>query len=751
MRSDHTVSTIHLRLSGKVQGVGFRPHIYRIATELGITGWARNLRGEVEIMASGTEQATALFMRRLIKEAPAVASPRISQRNETDSARLTATARFAILDSIHEEGENIHLPCDLDCCPRCLNELNDPTNRRYRYPFINCAECGPRYTAIIQLPYDRASTSMASFPRCAQCEKEYRNPADRRFHTEAISCSTCGPQLTFVAGNTRLNGTAGALIKTEQLLRAGKSIAIKGIGGYHLLCAASSDAAVARLRRQKGRPDKPLAVMFRNIDAVRRELLCDEITTALLCERSRPIVLCEKKGDTTLSTLVAPGLNQIGALLPYSPLHQLILNSADTALVVTSANISGEPVITEGDELEARSGDIADAFLHHDRPIIHSADDSLFQIIDKKPRPLRLGRGHAPLELTLPVTLDRPLLAVGGQMKNSIALAWDNRIVLSPHIGELDSPRSADLFRKTIDSLQRHYAVSAEGVICDAHPDHFSHRWAADNSLPVTRVYHHHAHASAIAAEQAFEESSLVFTWDGTGLGSDGTLWGGDALLGRPGMWQRVATMRPFRLPGGERTAREVWRCAASLCWHAGEAWANHPQAALLLSAWKKGINAPFTSSVGRLFDGAASLLGLIDHTTFEGQAAMLLQASAENSPPPSAAPLPSTANSEGVLVSDWQPLLIPLQNQNKTVAQRAALFHSVLAHTICELAVEIRQQHGPFIVGLNGGVFQNRHLAEEAIALLEEQGFKVILPQQLLCNDGALCYGQIIEAAAQR
>ncbi len=751
MRSDHTVSTIHLRLSGKVQGVGFRPHIYRIATELGITGWARNLRGEVEIMASGTEQATTLFMRRLIKEAPAVASPRISQRNEIDSARLAATARFAILDSIHEEGEKIHLPCDLDCCPRCLNELNDPTNRRYRYPFINCAECGPRYTAITQLPYDRASTSMASFPRCAQCEKEYRDPADRRFHTEAISCPTCGPQLTFVAGNSRLNDTAGALIKTEQLLRAGKSIAIKGIGGYHLLCAASSDAAVARLRRQKGRPDKPLAVMFRNVDAVRRELLCDEISTALLCERSRPIVLCEKRGDTTLSTLIAPGLNQIGALLPYSPLHQLILNSADTPLVVTSANISGEPVITEGDELEARSGDIADAFLHHDRPIIHSADDSLFQIIDKKPRPLRLGRGHAPLELTLPVTLDKPLLAVGGQMKNSIALAWDNRIVLSPHIGELDSPRSADLFRKTIDSLQHHYAVSAEGVICDAHPDYFSHRWAADNSLPVTWVYHHHAHASAIAAEQAIEESSLVFTWDGTGLGSDGTLWGGDALLGRPGMWQRVATMRPFRLPGGERTAREAWRCAASLCWHAGEAWANHPQAALLLSAWKKGINAPFTSSVGRLFDGAASLLGLIDHTTFEGQAAMLLQASAENSPPSSAVPLPSTTNSEGVLVSDWQPLLIPLQNQNKTVAQRAALFHSVLAHTICELAVEIRQQHGPFIVGLNGGVFQNRRLAEEAIALLEQHDFKVILPQQLPCNDGALCYGQIIEAATQR
>ncbi len=622
------IQTIHLRLAGGVQGVGFRPHVYRIATQLGIDGWVRNQRGEVEILASGQSDTIELFLRLLIDTAPTTASPQIIHR-QTIELPATSFSGFSIIDSSQNEHTNIHLPLDLDCCQHCLDELNDPHNRRYRYPFISCTQCGPRYTAITQLPYDRINTNMNEFPPCARCEKEYNDPNDRRFHAEAIACAECGPQLTFVEKENQYSDNRAVLQQTHAALLAGKIVAVKGIGGYHLLCAADNDGAIARLRARKGRPDKPLAVMFSNLDAARHELIVDEVAAALLCDRSHPIVLCQKRAETSLSSLIAAGLNHIGALLPYSPLHHLILSDFDKPLIATSANISGEPVLTEADEAETRLSDIADAFLHHNRSITHTADDSLFQVIKQRPRPVRPGRGHAPLELSLPFTVDRPLLAVGGQMKNIIALAWDERIVISPHIGELKSPRTAELFKQTIESLQSHYHVIAEDVVCDAHPNYYSHRWANTCGLKLTQVYHHHAHASALGGEYNLQGNSLIFTWDGAGLGTDDTLWGGEALLGRPGQWQRVATLRPFLLPGGERAAREPWRCAAALCWQAGEQWDVHPQAALLYHAWQKGINAPQTSSIGRLFDGAASLLGLIDHATFDGQAAMLLQAAA--------------------------------------------------------------------------------------------------------------------------
>jgi len=751
---DNAVNTIHLRIGGYVQGVGFRPHVYRIATQLGIGGWVRNLRGEVEIVASGQSGMIDDFIQQLIDKAPQIASPRIIAQTTINPVGPLFSPNngdqlFTIIDSIEDNHTNIHLPLDLDCCSECLSELNNPSNRRYRYPFISCTQCGPRYTAITQLPYDRVNTNMREFPRCAQCEAEYNDPDNRRFHAEAISCPACGPQLTFIEDNKQTLDSS-VLQKAVNALQRGRVVAVKGIGGYHLLCAANNDEAIKRLRTRKGRPDKPLAVMFSNLAAVQRELIIDKTAITLLCDRSRPIVLCDKQVTTTLSPLIAPGINRIGALLPYSPLHQLILDDFGKPVIATSANISGEPVMLDATEVEKRLGHIADAFLHHNRTITHAADDSLFQIINNRPRPLRPGRGHTPLELTLPITLDRPLLAVGGQMKNTIALAWENRIVISSHIGELESPRSIERFKSTIKSLQQHYGISAEAVICDAHPGYHSSRWASACGLSKTDVYHHHAHASAVMGEYNLKSQSLIFTWDGSGLGEDGSLWGGEALLGQPGQWQRVASMRPFRLPGGEAAAREPWRCAASLCWQSDEPWDNHPQATLLHEMWEKGINTPTTSSVGRLFDSAAALLGLIKRTSFEGQAAMLLQASAETIAIKNPAPLPSSVNSDGILISDWQPLLKRLRDTQQTVAERAACFHSTLASTLCDQALQLRQQQGDFVVGLTGGVFQNRRLSEQTITLLEQQGFRVYLPQQLPCNDAALCYGQIIEAAAR-
>ncbi len=742
-----TITTLQLYLTGKVQGVGFRPHVYRIASTLGIKGWVRNRRGEVEILACGTNDDIDQFVQRLIDDAPAVASPHISQQHYLGYKAAALTDRFTIIDSTVEMFDEVYLPLDLDCCPACLSELNDIDNRRYRYPFISCAQCGPRFTAISQLPYDRTNTNMVDFPRCAQCESEYHNPADRRFHAEAVACPDCGPSLTFVENDNHTS--TATLEKTCKTLLAGKIVAVKGIGGYHLMCLADDDAAVSRLRVRKGRPDKPLAVMFKDIETVRQALSIDVTTSKLLQSRSGPIVLCHPQKKTMLSPLISPGLNRLGVLLPYSPLHHLILAGVSRPLITTSANISGEPVMISADEVEARLSGIADAFLHHNRKIFHVADDSVFQLINQKPRPLRLGRGHAPLTLTLPMAVKKPLLAVGGQMKNTIALAWNDHIIVSPHIGELDSPLGIELFKQTIQTLQQHCNVEAKTIVCDTHHQYRSHRWAQQSGLPLMAVHHHHAHAAAVHAECSMKGKSLIFTWDGSGLGEDGTLWGGEALLGNPGEWQRVATFQPFRLPGGEQAAREPWRCAASLCWHSGETWNNHPQAALLYSAWQKELNTPLTSSVGRLFDAAASLLGLIDHSTFEGQAAMLLQTLAEGATVNQTTALPFSIDDNGVLVSDWQPLLSQLRNQQQSASQRAINFHSTLAHTLCDQALQLRQQHGRFSVGLNGGVFQNQLLAEQAIALLEQAGFQVYLPQQLPCNDAALCYGQIIEAAA--
>ena len=419
--------------------------------------------------------------------------------------------------------------------------MRDKTQRRYRYPFINCTQCGPRYTLIERLPYDRPNTSMATFALCSDCRKEYENPVDRRFHAQPLACPACGPSLSFrQPGSTDINDNEAAISATIAALRSGLIVAVKGIGGYHLLCSATSEAIVLKLRQRKHRAFKPLAVMLPwsgddGLDVVRfyADGTADEL--ALLTDPMRPIVLMKKHPNTDLADSVAPGMNEIGIMLPYSPLHHLLLEEYAAPLIATSANISGEPVFTEAEQVESRLGHIADAFLHHNRPILRPADDSVYRVIADKAQPIRLGRGSAPLEFTLPFSLSNPLLAVGGQMKNTIALAWNNRVVISPHIGDLGSPRSQQVFEQTIADLTRLYGVTVEHCVCDAHPDYSASRWAERSGFKVHKVFHHHAHASALAAEHDIREPMLVFTWDGTGYGEDGTIWGGEGLFGASG------------------------------------------------------------------------------------------------------------------------------------------------------------------------------------------------------------------------
>jgi hydrogenase maturation protein HypF len=743
---DRSLQARRWLVAGRVQGVGFRPFVFGLASHFGLAGLVQNLAGQVLIEAEGAPAALDAFAAALIVEAPPLARPHILS-HETITPR--GLKHFEIVASSADAEADIHVPPDYFLCEDCRREMHDPRDRRYRYPFINCTQCGPRYTLITRLPYDRPNTTMAAFALCPACRAEYENPLDHRFHAEPVACPVCGPQLDFVSPNSSVQGDA-ALDACITALRNGEIVAVKGIGGYHLLCDASNASAIAHLRANKPRPHKPLALMFPwvgedGLDALRQELQIDSVAQTALCDPARPIVLLPKHADATLPDAIAPGLNEIGVMLPYSPLHHLLLDGLGKPVVATSANISGEPVLTENLAVEKRLAHVTQFFLHHNRPIARPADDTVLRIIGGKPRLIRAGRGTAPIEFDLPHALAQPVLAVGGHMKNAIALGWGRRAILAPHIGDLDAPRSLAVFEQVIADLQTLYGVMPQIIACDAHPHYASSRWAVRQGLPVRRVWHHHAHASALALEQGVDRTWLTFAWDGVGLGEDGTLWGGETLHGCPGAWRRMASMRPFRLPGGDSAGREPWRAAAALCWELGLDWLpSVSDASLLKSAWQHGLNAPQTSAVGRLFDGAASLLGLVDAASFEGQGPMYLEAIAAGEC--EAIGLPLGEDASGLLIADWAPLIHALLDRGISVAQRAMLFHLSIARLIVDQARHIHARTPFDVIGLTGGVFQNKLLSDLAVAQLTAAGFEVHLPEQAPCNDGGIALGQLVE-----
>ena len=762
-------------ITGQVQGVGFRPFVYRLAHALDLNGWVRNRLGEVEIHAEGATENLNRFARELLSAAPSIARPQIEAEAVVAVAGLD---RFEILASATAERPRIHVPPDYFACPDCLNEVDDPQDRRFGYPFTNCTQCGPRYTLIERLPYDRANTSMAAFELCADCRQEYEDPLNRRFHAEPVACPQCGPQLSYSAGGATVEETSASLAATVAALHAGKVVAIKGVGGYHLVCDARNVAAVAALRARKPRPAKPLAVMFPDEDRLDRYVELDDSERVLLRSPMRPIVLGRKRdveleavgagdvvGDRSplspaplpvgergshpsspgLAMNIAPQLAEIGAVLPYSPLHHLLCRAFGGPLVATSGNLSGEPVLTDNAETQDRLAHVADAFLHHNRPIVRPADDPVYRTIAGKLRPLRLGRGGAPLELRLPRSLDRPTLAVGGHMKLTVCLAWDDRAVVSPHIGEMGTPRSLAVFEQVVADLQRLYGVRVEQLVCDAHPGYTTTRWARAQRLPLRSVWHHHAHAGALAGELGGDGDWLIFTWDGTGLGEDGTLWGGETLHGSPGHWQRVAQLRPFRLPGGDKAGREPWRSAAAVCWETDTPFAmDQPHLDLLREAWRRGINSPQSSAAGRLFDAAASLTGVLHSGSFEGQGPMYLEALAQGEG--SATELPLVRNDSNLWQTDWSPLIPQLQDVSASPARRAADFHASLARAIRRQAERLASEYPFRRVGLTGGVFQNARLAALACDELEAAGFRTAIPERLPCNDAGISFGQIVE-----
>ena len=738
------VVCFHILMTGFVQGVGFRPFVYQLANELKIKGYVSNNAGQVSIAAESSKETLELFFERLICQAPLNAKPIIQSINEVS---LTNFEDFSINESSELKSSDIHILADLPVCSECVDELFNENNRRYHYPFINCTQCGPRNSIITSLPYDRKNTSMQSFKLCPECEVEYLSQNDRRFHAEPIACDICGPTLNFVDNDKNIIDNVAALEACINSLNKGLTVAVKGIGGYHLMCDATSANAIDLLRIRKKRPDKPLAILLESsqlenyVDVAEEEVL-------LLEQNCRPIVLLKRNSSESLPNNLAPNINRLGVMLPSTPLQYLLCHYFKKPLVATSANISGEPIITTNKDAVKKLIHLCDAYLHNDRDIVRPADDPVMMHNGFEAQLLRTGRGLSPTEFTLPFTLDRPLLAVGGHIKNTIALAWKNRMVISSNNGDLSSLRGYQTFQQAIKDLQNLYLVNAEVVICDAHPEYASTRWANESGLPIVKTFHHHAHASSLTLESPGKDKWLVFSWDGIGLGEDETLWGGEAFIGSPSNWKRVSSFKIFKLPGGEKTSREAWRVAASLNWHSGIDINNESleQAKLdeLKIMWEKNVNSPKSSAAGRLFSAAASLLGLVDSESFEGHGPMLLEALAETSQA-EAVILPITKEGDVDRI-DWRPLIIMINDKSLSKSYRARCFHETLAQCISEISIKYSNKYESLMVGLSGGVFQNQLLVSLIRQRLNNKNINIVMPESIPVNDGGLCAGQIIE-----
>jgi len=731
---------IELRLRGAVQGVGFRPFIYRTALRLGLCGYVVNDPSGVTIEAEGNREDLDRFLQNIENDSPPLV--KILQQNISYSPPAGYNS-FEIRRS--EEGGDrkaILIP-DLSTCRACTEELLDPKNRRYRYPFINCTDCGPRYTLIEALPYDRARTTMKQFTLCPDCRREYEDPGNRRFHAEPNACPVCGPQVRLMdpAGREIAAGSE-AIDRLLSEIRRGRIAAVKGIGGFHLVCDADRKETVDLLRKRKGRSSKPFAVMFQDLDQLRRYADPTKAEAALLSSPERPVVLIRKrKGQLSA---VSPGLETVGAFFPYSPLHAILLSALPFPIVATSGNLSEEPIVKGNREALERLAPLTDLLLLHNRPIHRRCDDSVTKVIGGKPRLLRRARGFAATPVILPIKRKEKILAVGGHLKNTFALAFEDQAILSPHIGDLETPEGLDHFKTALADLSRIYDFTPDRIVHDLHPGYATTRWAeGQTGIETAPLQHHYAHILSCMAEHGLTEEVTGIAWDGAGYGPDGTVWGGEVFRCTPIDSKRIFHFRPFPLLGGERAVQEPRRVALALLLDLyGEKalsldlpplTAFRPEELpILAKAGKKGINAPLTSSAGRLFDGAASLLDIVQILNYEAEGAMKI----EDRVLPGIEGFYSYRIQEGMI--DWRPLIDDLIHDEERQKAPARFIH-----TLAQIIVDCARRADREKVCLSGGVFQNRPLTEQAETLLHQEGFSVFTQSRVPCNDGGISLGQ--------
>lgn len=729
-----TARRVRVRVRGQVQGVGFRPFVYHLARRRGLRGYVLNDAEGVLVEAEG--EGLDGFLAALAAEAPPLACITAIEAEAVPSGPPSgAGPAFTIRENgAGGKGVATAIGPDAATCPLCLAELFDPAGRRYRYPFLNCTRCGPRYTITRRLPYDRASTSMAGFPLCPDCAREFADPGDRRFHAQPIACPVCGPRLSMPAEDIQARLLAGGIV------------AVKGIGGFHLACDARNEAAVAALRRRKRREEKPFAVMAADLDSVRGLVLCDAAEASVLESPARPILLLPRRPDGGLAPSVAPGLAEIGVMLPYAPLHHLLFAGAPgLALVMTSANPGGEPLVAGNDEAAFRLAGIADAIATHDRDILVRADDSVMRFAAGAPRFLRRARGFVPA----PVRLARkhpPVLAVGGHLKSTLCVIREDEAFVSQHLGDLDNAAAIAFFEETAAHLLSILEVTPVAVAHDLHPDFASTRFAGGLGLPMVGVQHHHAHIAAILAEHRIERPVLGLALDGSGLGPKGESWGGELLLVDGARFTRLGHLAPLAQPGGDAASRAPWRMAAAALHRLGRGgeiaarFAAHGDADGVARLLERRIRAPETTSCGRLFDAAAGLLGVSANAAYEGQAPMLLEALVRE------ARILDGGWRIGGGVLDLAPLLEALIDRDP--AEGAALFHGTLAAALTAFAAGASAETGLRDIVLGGGCLLNRVLAEALVAGLAARGLNPLLARALPPNDGGLSLGQAHIAA---
>lgn len=736
-----------IQLEGAVQGVGFRPFVYGLARALDLTGWVTNSPQGVTIAAEGTPDGLASFLDRLQAEKPPHA---LIQQLHVQPTAPQGYTDFIIQPSQDSGAKSTLIMPDLAICLDCLAELFDPDDRRYRYPFINCTHCGPRYTLVEALPYDRPNTAMRHFHLCPACQQEYDNPLNRRFHAQPNACPVCGPQLALWTPTGEVIASHEmALQEAAQAIRDGKIVALKGLGGFHLIADARYASSVRRLRQRKMRPHKPFAVMYPSLPQVERDCVVSDLERHLLTSPQAPIVLLLRQPDSNLTTLVAPENPYLGVMLPYTPLHHLLMDALRFPVVATSANLSDEPLCTNEYEALYRLGEVADLFLVHNRPIVNPVDDSIVRVINGTVTILRRARGYAPFPVKLSDPVAEPVLAVGAHQKNTVAFALGDQAFISQHIGDLDQASAQQAFHRITHDLTCLYEIRPQIVVADLHPDYpsraFAEQVAAETQTDLLGVQHHHAHILAVMAEHQIKAPVLGIAWDGTGYGSDGTIWGGEFLAVDGLYMERVAHLRPFSLPGGNTAIRQPRRSGLGLLYEIfGEAvpltdaFTPH-EYTFLIQMLRQQINAPRTSSMGRLFDGVASLLDVCQVATFEGQAASLLEFAAAEMQ--KARPYPFAITGD---VIDWSPLIRALLDERDHAAAVpwiAARFHASLIEMITAVAEQVRL---PDVV-LSGGCFQNRRLLEGAIQQLSSLGYRVYWSQQVPANDGGIALGQVL------
>ena len=760
---------LHIAVRGAVQGVGFRPFIYRLANELNLKGYVLNNSNGVFIEAEGEEPILKIFLSRIETDKPGISVITSLEHSFLDPIGYK---KFDIRKSKQAEDVSAIISPDLSVCNDCLEEMFDPGDRRYLYPFINCTNCGPRFSIIKKLPYDRQNTSMKNFKMCHNCKEEYENPLNRRFHAQPNACPDCGPQLFLwdEKGNV-ISEKQSALKQTVSLIQHGKIIALKGLGGFQLIVDATNDEAVKELRKRKHREEKPFAVMFSSINQIKDVCQVLNSEERVLCSTESPIVLLKRKSETInpkfeISQNVAPDNPYLGAMLPYTPLHHLLMEELKVPIIATSANLSEEPICIDEIKAFERLNGIADYYLIHNRPIVRHVDDSIVRIIMDREMVMRRARGYAPL----PVTIDRKydslkentVLAVGAHLKNTIALKKGNNVFISQHIGDLSNEESNNTFKKIIDDFNILYDADPNKILSDLHPEYISTKHAIHLSKEIEQVQHHYAHVAACRFENQVEGEALGVSWDGTGYGLDGTIWGGEFFLTDDNSYKQYARLRNFTLPGGEKAIKEPRRSLAGILFEIngisfitefndliGNKFTS-AEIGIFLNMLTKKINSPITSSAGRLFDAVSSLLCVCDRTNYEGQAAMMLEFKADSNEAGSYSfsvkelnKFQAEDNEPLVQIVDWQPIIISIINDlRKDIVPSiiSARFHNTLA----EVILVMLKKSGMSKVVLSGGCFQNAFLTERTISLLQKNNYQVYWHQRVPPNDGGIALGQI-------